>query len=99
MSSPKLLFTDLINFLKKKAKINQKQERKDSDDDESQDQEYEHAACDGHDHHQEENNILIEEHADEKDGSEEREIVMEDVEGLEGGENEADSDDAEESDG
>uniref|UniRef100_A0A8R1DI93 RING finger protein 113A n=1 Tax=Caenorhabditis japonica TaxID=281687 RepID=A0A8R1DI93_CAEJA len=89
---------DLINFLKRKKQRASQQVEKESDDDN------EDHSCDGHnheeDHHAEipENAVDNEDTVENEQSGGEEEILMEDVEGLEGGENESGSDDAEESD-
>lgn len=90
---------DLINFLKRrKLQETAKTINKDSDDDENPDLSHQHGhqhdGCDDHHHEDGEEQVENEVDSDSQENTEndqEEEILMEDVEGLEGGENGSDS--------
>lgn len=92
---------DLINFLKrKKNQLHAVKTQEDQEDDNEEEQGHDHDSCGEH-HHEISEDIDNEEEVgetheeqqnDREDDQEEEEIQMEDVEGLEGGENDSDSD-------
>ncbi|EGT34863.1 CBN-RNF-113 protein [Caenorhabditis brenneri] len=97
---------DLINFLKrKKQQLSVNTEDKEDDEDEAPNRDHhdhhEHEQCGDHNHTEEEEGEEKDAGSDTRESTpddEEQEILMEDVEGLEGGENGSDSEEDESND-